>query len=139
MLSENTDMLSSKLENLEEYINNLDEYREIDSEKIMKDKLIFRYLTRTLYLAVDTMLDIGCYIIGSERLENPGDNSQIIKILVEDNIIKENEDNYIKLAEFRNSIVNEAKDRDPEILLMIIKENLSDLKSIFWWFKEYID
>ena len=139
MLSENKDVLSSKLEKLEEYINDLDEYREIDSEKIVEDKLIFRYLTRTLYLAVDTMLDIGCYFISSDRLENQNDNSQIIKILVEDNIIKENEDNYIKLAEFRDSIVYDAEDIDPEILLMIIKENLSDLKAIFRWYKEYID
>ena len=139
MLSENTDVLRNKLENLEEYINDLDEYREIDSEKLMEDKLIFRYLTRTLYLSVDTMLDIGCYIIGRERLENQGDNSQIIKILGEDNIIKENEDNYIKLAEFRDLIVHDAEDIEPEILLMIIKENLSDLKAIFRWYKEYID
>lgn len=139
MLSENTDVLINKLETLEEYINDLDEYREIDSEKIMKDKLIFRYLTRTLYLAVDTMLDVGCCIISSERQENPGDNSQIIKILTEDNIVKKNEDNYIKLAEFRDSIGYDSKDIDPEILLMIIKENLSDLKAIFRWYKEYID
>lgn len=139
MLSENTDVVRSRLNNLEEYINDLDEYREINSEKIMKDKLIFRYLTRTLYLVVDTMLDIGCYIISSERLENPNDNSQIIEILGEDNIIKENEDNYIKLAEFRDSIVHDAEDIDPEVLLRIIKENLSDLKAIFRWYKEYID
>ncbi|MGM0499930.1 MAG: type VII toxin-antitoxin system HepT family RNase toxin [Bacillota bacterium] len=139
MLSENTDVVRSRLNNLEEYINDLDEYREINSEKIMKDKLIFRYLTRTLYLVVDTMLDIGCYIISSERLENPNDNSQIIEILGEDNIIKENEDNYIELAEFRDSIVHDAEDIDPEVLLRIIKENLSDLKAIFRWYKEYID
>ena len=139
MLSENPEVVRSKLENLEEYINYLKEYREIDSEKLMKDKLIFRYLTRTLYLAVDTMLDIGCCIISSDRLENQNDNSQIIKILVEDNIIKENENNYIKLAEFRDSIVYDAEDIDPEILLMIIKENLSDLKAIFKWYKEYIN
>lgn len=132
-------MLRNKLENLEEYINDLDEYREMDSEKIMKDKLVFRYLTRTLYLAVDTMLDIGCCIISSERQENSGDNSQIIKILTEDNIVKKNEDNYIKLVEFRDSIVHDAEDIDPEILLMSIKENLSDLKAIFRWYKKYID
>jgi uncharacterized protein YutE (UPF0331/DUF86 family) len=132
-------VLRNKLENLEEYINDLDEYREMDSEKIMKDKLVFRYLTRTLYLAVDTMLDIGCCIISSERQENSGDNSQIIKILTEDNIVKKNEDNYIKLVEFRDSIVHDAEDIDPEILLMSIKENLSDLKAIFRWYKKYID
>lgn len=139
MRLENAEVVKNKLEYLEEYINDLENYKDLETEKAKEDKLILRYLTRTLYLALDTMLDIGRYIISSERFEYSGNNSQIIKILVEDNIIKENEDNYIKLAEFRNSIVNEAKDRDPEILLMIIKENLSDLKSIFWWFKEYID
>ena len=43
------------------------------------------------------------------------------------------------LSEFRDSIVYDAEDIDPEILLMIIKENLSDLKAIFRWYKEYID
>ena len=43
------------------------------------------------------------------------------------------------MAKFRNIIVHNYAEIDPEILLVIIKENLSDLKAIFKWFKEYID
>ncbi|WP_081374653.1 HepT-like ribonuclease domain-containing protein [Halanaerobium congolense] len=64
---------------------------------------------------------------------------QFIEILAENNIIKENVESYIKMAKFRNIIVHNYAEIDPEILLMIIKENLSDLKAIFKWFKEYID
>ncbi|WP_089717765.1 HepT-like ribonuclease domain-containing protein [Halanaerobium congolense] len=64
---------------------------------------------------------------------------QFIEILAENNIIKENVESYIKMAKFRNIIVHNYVEIDPEILLMIIKENLSDLKAIFKWFKEYID
>nr|WP_256208236.1 HepT-like ribonuclease domain-containing protein [Halanaerobium congolense] len=59
--------------------------------------------------------------------------------MAENNIIKENVESYIKMAKFRNIIVHNYVEIDPEILLMIIKENLSDLKAIFKWFKEYID
>nr|WP_257286667.1 DUF86 domain-containing protein [Halanaerobium congolense] len=59
--------------------------------------------------------------------------------MAENNIIKENVESYIKMAKFRNIIVHNYAEIDPEILLMIIKENLSDLKAIFKWFKEYID
>ncbi|WP_133506081.1 HepT-like ribonuclease domain-containing protein [Halanaerobium congolense] len=64
---------------------------------------------------------------------------QFIEILAENNIIKENVESYIKMAKFRNIIVHDYAEIDPEILLVIIKENLSDLKAIFKWFKEYID
>jgi uncharacterized protein YutE (UPF0331/DUF86 family) len=133
------EVVRNKLEHLEEYINDLKEYQDLGLEKLTGDKVLFRYLERTIHLAVESVLDIGSHIISDERLGNPKFNSQIIEILAENNIIKENVESYIKMAKFRNIIVHDYADIDPEILLMIIKENLSDLKSIFRWYKEYID
>jgi uncharacterized protein YutE (UPF0331/DUF86 family) len=133
------EVVRNKLEHLEEYINDLKEYQDLGLEKLTGDKVLFRYLERTIHLAVESVLDIGSHIISDERLGNPKFNSQIIEILAENNIIKENAESYIKMAKFRNIIVHDYADIDPEILLMIIKENLSDLKSIFRWYKEYID
>ncbi len=133
------EVVRNKLEHLEEYINDLEEYQDLGFEKLTGDKVLFRYLERTLHLAVESILDIGSHIISDERLGNPKFNSQIIEILAENNIIKENVESYIKMAKFRNIIVHDYAEIDPEILLMIIKENLSDLKAIFKWFKEYID
>ena len=133
------EVVRNKLEHLEEYINDLEEYQDLSLEKLGGDKVLFRYLERTIHLAVESVLDIGSHIISDERLGNPKFNSQIIEILAENNIIKENVESYIKMAKFRNIIVHNYAEIDPEILLVIIKENLSDLKAIFKWFKEYID
>jgi uncharacterized protein YutE (UPF0331/DUF86 family) len=38
-----------------------------------------------------------------------------------------------------DNIVVDTIEIDPEVLLRIIKENLSDLKAIFRWYKEYMN
>lgn len=134
----NVEIIREKLIHLEEYINDLDEYKDLKLEKLTSDKILFRYLERTLHLAVEAILNIGIHIISDERLGNPKYNSEIIEILAENNIIKENVEDYIKMAQFRNIIVHDYADIDPEILLKIIKENISDLKAIFKWYKDYI-
>ena len=107
-------------------------------EELENNKILFRYLERTLHLAVEAILDIGSHIISDERLGNPKFNSEIIKILAENNIIKDNLDDYIKMAKFRNIIVHDYAEIDKEILLKIVKENVADLKEIFKWYREYI-
>jgi uncharacterized protein YutE (UPF0331/DUF86 family) len=133
------EVVRNKLEHLEEYINDLEEFQDLELEKLMNDKILFRYLERTIHLAVESVLDIGSHIISDQRLGNPKVNSEIIEILAENKIIKENVDSYIKMAKFRNVIVHDYAEIDPEILLKIIKENLDDLKAIFKWYRDYIE
>ncbi len=132
------EVVNNKLINLEEYISDLKEYKDIDLNVYKKDKIIQRYLERTLHLVVESILDIGSHIISDERLGSPDNNSDIIKILAKHNIIKKNKDKYIKMAKFRNVIVHDYADIDAEIVLNIIKNDLSDIKSIFKWYKDYI-
>jgi uncharacterized protein YutE (UPF0331/DUF86 family) len=133
------EVVRNKLEHLEEYINDLKEYQDLSLERLTGDKVLFRFLERTIHLAVESVLDIGSHIISDQRLGNPKFNSEIIEILAENEIIKENVDSYIKIAKFRNVIVHDYAEIDPEILLMIIKENLNDLKAIFRWYRDYIN
>jgi uncharacterized protein YutE (UPF0331/DUF86 family) len=133
-----SEIIKDKLSHLEEYIYDLDEYRDLELEKLIGDKILFRYLERTLHLAVEAILDIGGHIISYQRLGNPKFNSDIIEILAINNIIKENVGDYIELAKLRNIIVYDYTDLDPEILLSIIREKVKDLKQIFKWFRDYI-
>ena len=132
------EVVREKLIHLEEYINDLDDYTNLKLEKLITDKILFRFLERTLHLSVEAILDIGSHIISDERLGNPKYNSDIIEILAKNNIIKENVDSYIKMAKFRNIIVHDYAEIDPEILLSIIKNNITDLKAIFKWYRDYI-
>ena len=139
MLSKDGKLQRNRLEQLQEYINDLEEYKEIELEKLKQDKLVLRYLTRTLYLELDTMLDIGCQIIACDKSYSQPDSRQIIEIMAEENIIKKNVSNYVKLVEIRDSLANSSEDIAPEILLETIKENLDDLKAIFRWYRDYIE
>jgi uncharacterized protein YutE (UPF0331/DUF86 family) len=133
----NREVVKNKLIHLEEYINDLDAYHDLTIEELKNDKVLFRYLERTLHLAVEAVLDIGGHIISDERLGSPSFNSEIIEILAENNIIKANTDDYIEMAKFRNIIVHDYADIDPEILLKIVKEKIDDLKAIFKWYRDY--
>jgi uncharacterized protein YutE (UPF0331/DUF86 family) len=133
----NREVVKNKLIHLEEYINDLDVYHDLTLEELKNNKVLFRYLERTLHLAVEAVLDIGGHIISDERLGSPSFNSEIIEILAENNIIKENVDDYIEMAKFRNIIVHDYADIDPEILLKIVQEKTDDLKAIFKWYRDY--
>jgi uncharacterized protein YutE (UPF0331/DUF86 family) len=133
----NNEIVKNKLIHLEEYINDLDAYHDLTLEELKNDKVLFRYLERTLHLAVEAVLDIGGHIISDERFGSPSFNSEIIEILAENNIIKENVDDYIEMAKFRNIIVHDYADIDPEILLKIVQEKTDDLKAIFKWYRDY--
>jgi uncharacterized protein YutE (UPF0331/DUF86 family) len=133
----NNEIVKNKLIHLEEYINDLDAYHDLTLEELKNDKVLFRYLERTLHLAVEAVLDIGGHIISDERLGSPSFNSEIIEILAKNNIIKENVDDYIEMAKFRNIIVHDYADIDPEILLKIVQEKTDDLKAIFKWYRDY--
>ena len=133
----NREIVKNKLIHLEEYINDLDAYHDLTLEELKNDKVLFRYLERTLHLAVEAVLDIGGHIISDERLGSPSFNSEIIEILAENNIIKKNVDDYIQMAKFRNIIVYDYADIDAEILLKIVQEKTDDLKAIFKWYRDY--
>ena len=132
------EVINNKLIDLEEYINDLSEYENLELNKYNNDKLLRRYLERTLHLAIESILDIGNHIISDKRFRNPNTNSEIIEILAENKIIKENEEKYIKMAKFRNIIVHDYAEVDGEIVVNIINNELDDLKKIFNWYKEYI-
>lgn len=83
------------------------EYEEIRFIKYKNSKLVKRFVERTLQLAIKSCLDIGSHIISDERLGIADTNADIIKILAENDIIKDNVDQYIKMAKFRNVIVHD--------------------------------
>ena len=132
------EVVKSKLLNLEEYINDLLEYENITLDKYKNDKLLQRYLERTLHLAIESILDIGNHIISDERLGSPDNNSDIIKILANKGIIKENRDKYIKMAKFRNIIVHDYAEIDKEVVINIVNNEIDDLIALFKWYQEYI-
>lgn len=134
----NEENIKGRLLKLEGYIEDLEDYHGIDVEEYENNKLLKRFIERTLHLAIECCIDIGSHIISEERLGVSDTNSDIMRLLAKNGIIKEKEEQYIKMAKFRNVVVYDYAELDDEIIISILNNNLEDIKKLFFWFREYL-
>lgn len=121
-------LLEDKTRLLAEYIADLEEQQHLSLAQLRDNKLLRRYVERTLHLAVEACLGIGSHLIADLRLREPEDYKDIMVVLTENGILpKEKLEQYKKMAQFRNVIVHDYARVDPEILIGILKKNLGDL------------
>ena len=132
------EVVKARLMKLEEYINDLKDYQNIKQVEYEQNKLTKRFVERTLHLAIESCLDIGNHIISDERLGIVNSNVDIMKILADNDIIEKNVDTYIKMAKFRNVIVHDYANLDPEIIHQILTNNVEDLENFLLWIRDYI-
>jgi uncharacterized protein YutE (UPF0331/DUF86 family) len=124
----NQPLLEEKTRLLAEYIADLQEHRHVSLAELKENKLLRRYIERTLHLAVQACLDIGNHLIADLRLREPEDYKDIVAVLTENGILpKEKLEQYQRMAQFRNVIVHDYARVDPEILAGILRQNLEDL------------
>jgi len=123
------ELIKRKLSFLEEYHKDLTEVSlGLVYKKFSEDKIIRRFIERTLHLAIECCLDISQHIISYEKYREPVSNQDIFQILIEENILdKDLGENLKKMAQFRNVIVHEYIKINPEIIYSILKKNLPDI------------
>jgi len=114
---------------LEEYYTDLDEARQkLSWEKFERDKVVSRYIERTLHMAIEACLDIANHIIAYEGYREPIDNKDAFQVLYEQGILKEGlTENLKKMAQFRNVIVHDYIRVQPEIVFTILQRNQGDI------------
>jgi len=123
------EILKSRLTLLAEYISDLEEAREITLREFLIDKIKRRFVERTLQLAIEACLDIGSHLISDLQLREPKKNRDIFIILVENGILSEQaRGNFAAMAGFRNIIVHDYAQLDPEIVYRSLRQGIPDLK-----------
>ena len=135
-------MVKSKLIKLEEYIQELQEYENIELEEYKNNEMKKRYLERTLQLALESILDIGNHIISDERLGSPNSNADIIEILTKHEVFeigKTQKERYINMVKFRNILVHDYTDIEDKIVVNILNNQLEDIKAIFNFYYDYLE
>jgi uncharacterized protein YutE (UPF0331/DUF86 family) len=122
-------VLIHRLSALEEYLADLDEIsKDLDWSKFKNDKIIRRYVERTLQMAAEACLDIANHIISYEGYREPEDNKDVFEVLSENNVIAEDlRDKLIKMAKFRNVIVHDYLKVDSEIVYAVLTKHCDDI------------
>ncbi|HHW39704.1 MAG TPA: DUF86 domain-containing protein [Syntrophomonadaceae bacterium] len=97
-------LLEEKLKLLAEYVADLEEQKHVSPTDLKENKLLRRYLERTLHLAVEACLDIGSHIIADQKLREPEDYKDVMAVLCEAGYLPANKlDGFKKMAQFRNA------------------------------------
>lgn len=125
---------------LAEYTSDLSELEDVEFAEYEENKLIRRYVERTLHLAVEACLDIGQQILVSEGLRAPESNSDIFLVLAEaGHIPGALLPNLVAMARFRNVIVHDYVRLDNSVVFSIVKRHLADFDAFARAVAEYVD
>ena len=123
------EVIESKLRFLKEYLVDLKEYESISIKAYRTSKKDQRFVERTLHLACECCLDTSAHIVSRMGYREPRDNKDLFNILFENQVISEPVCTaMVKMSKFRNIVVHDYARIDPEIVIGILKKNLTDFK-----------
>jgi len=117
-----------KLAEIEEYLAQIREFKDISVDQYSKDWKVQRIVERTLQMIIEACVDIAAHIISDRGYRIPKTYADTFKVLYEREILKEDLFKAMeKMAKFRNIIVHHYSTIEPEIVIGILKKNLDDL------------
>lgn len=123
-------VMNRKLAQLEEYLQDLADAKEkLSWEEFQQDKVIRRYVERTLHLAIEACLDLAGHVISYEGFREPADNKDTFLVLYEQrHIDKVLMEKLMKMAQFRNVIVHDYARIQPEIVYAVLSRHTEDIR-----------
>ena len=123
------DVIQSKLRFLQEYLEDLAEYREISLSDYSSRKKDQRFVERTLHLACECCIDIAAHIVSRRSLRIAKDSKDLFNVLSENGIISDpTRSAMTKMAQFRNIVVHDYARIDPAIVVGILRRDADDFK-----------
>ena len=116
-----------KLSELEDYQFQLEEYKGIPAKDYQDDWKIQRIIERTLQLMIEICVDITHHIISVKQYRVPTSYSDTFLVLFEQGLVDEKLFNRLQqMAKFRNIFVHNYEKVDPEIVVTLLRNNLTD-------------
>jgi len=123
-------LILRKLSELDEYYRQIKEYEKITIGQYSSDWKIQRIIERTLQMMIETCVDIASHIIADKGYRVPKSYSDTFKVLYDEKIVSSRLFNVLqKMAKFRNIVVHHYDRVDAEIVVGILKKDLSDFTS----------
>lgn len=124
---------------LNRYLSELKVEQQVAWEDFSKDIKIKRFVERTIQMAIEVCFDAGNHIISDESWREAETNREIFIRLNEKKVISNALlENLLQMASFRNRIVHDYAEINPEIVFGILKNHLKDFESYISEILEWI-
>ena len=136
----NKQIIFRLLNNIESYINDLEEIDAIKYKEYSTEIKTQRFVERTLHITIEAMFDIAHHIISDERLREPDSYADAFTVLEENKIISSDFLKTAKLiAQFRNKLVHYYEKIDTEMVFAIAKTKRSDFTDYTNMIKDWLN
>jgi uncharacterized protein YutE (UPF0331/DUF86 family) len=123
------DLVLRRLANLDIYLGQLEPYRAVDAAGYRQDWKTQRIVERTLHLAIDTCMDVADHVVADRRLRVPETGAESFEILAEAGLLQPELGKALaSMVGFRNILVHDYTRLDPEIVIRVLRFDLSDLE-----------
>jgi uncharacterized protein YutE (UPF0331/DUF86 family) len=121
------ELVLRKMSELEEYQQQLQEFKGITVQQYREDWKTQRIVERTLQMMIETCLDIANHIVADRGYRVPINYADTFKVLGENSVLdKRLVDRMEKMAKFRNVLVHQYEKIEAEIIVGILKKKLGD-------------
>lgn len=124
------DVLRQRLKRLEEYISDLESVQQTSLKEFKDNKVLRRFVERTLQLAMESCFDIGSHIISASGYREPRFARDVFAILAEhgwfDNELARRLEG---MAGFRNVLVHDYATLDDDVVFGVLQTRLPDLRA----------
>lgn len=121
------DLVLRKLADLERYLGQVSEYRDITAEQYREDWRTQRIVERTLQMAIEVCVDLANHVIADRGLRVPATYAEAFEVLGEASLLDAaQQEAMARMSKFRNVIVHDYARVDPAIVVQILREHLGD-------------
>ncbi len=134
------DLLSSRLNKLEEYLHKLGRLASMEKEVFLEDFTHVESAKHLLQVSIECCLDIAHHIVADERYRTPTDYYDTFIVLNEQHIIP---DTFLptlrQMVSFRNRVVYLYWEVDDETVYHILQENLADFDTYVRYILDFVE
>jgi uncharacterized protein YutE (UPF0331/DUF86 family) len=123
------DLVLRRLAAVEQYLQQLAGYRQIDLDAYQRDWKTQRIIERTLHLTIETCMDLADHIVADRRLRVPETGAETFDILAEAGVIPPDLGTALaRMVGFRNILVHDYARLDPAIVLRVLRTDVADIE-----------
>jgi uncharacterized protein YutE (UPF0331/DUF86 family) len=108
------DLLLRKLAELDQYVDQLAEFRTVTVEAYRNDWRTQRIVERTLQIAIEGCLDVANHVVADRQLRVASTYAEIFEVLGEAGLLEPGLRNaMVRMARFRNLLVHDYSSSTP--------------------------
>jgi uncharacterized protein YutE (UPF0331/DUF86 family) len=123
------DLILRKIADVEQYLQQLAAYRQIDADAYRSDWKTQRIVERTLHLTIEACMDVADHIVADRRLRVPETGAATFEILAEAGVVAADLGaSLARMVGFRNILVHDYARLDAAIVLRVLRTDLADVE-----------